>query len=146
MLREPVEGGPSFSFHGSQVGQVAGRDITNVSLTQILDAAEAELNPIEADEETREAGGERPCRAPAPSRPSDKGFSASFGGVGEALASGFDRRGHAFSPRTLPAKGQRKQLSRQWRSARPRQRAGELGEDGQVGMKPDALKPTDPER
>ena len=36
-------------------------------------------------------------------------------------------------------------LSGKRRGSRPRQRAGELGEDGQVGVKLDPIKATDPQ-
>ncbi len=37
-------------------------------------------------------------------------------------------------------------LGHEWRRARSGQRASELGEDRQVGVEPDALKPPDSER
>ena len=55
-LREAAPAGPSFAFHDSPVGQVAGRDIANyVSLTHVLDAAKAQVDQVEASEEDREA-------------------------------------------------------------------------------------------
>ncbi len=55
-LRVAAPSGPSFAFHDSQVGQVAGRDIANyVSFAQVLDAATAEVDRVDASEEDREA-------------------------------------------------------------------------------------------
>ena len=55
-LREPAPSGPSFAFHDSKVGQVAGRDITNdVSFTQVIDSALTKVEQMEADEEDRKA-------------------------------------------------------------------------------------------
>ncbi len=55
-LRESAPSGPSFAFHDSTVAQVAGRDITNyVSFTQVLDAALANVEGMEADDQDRKA-------------------------------------------------------------------------------------------
>jgi hypothetical protein len=40
----------------------------------------------------------------------------------------------------------RENLRGQWGGSRPSEGAGELGEDGQVGVKPNPLKATDTER
>ncbi len=45
-----------------------------------------------------------------------------------------------------PARSRFRHSSRGWHGSRSTQRAGELGEDRQVGVQPDPLKPTDAER
>jgi hypothetical protein len=56
-VADSQSGGPSFNFHHSPVGQVAGRDVVNRvevdSVVVLLDLAETQLERLEGDEDTR---------------------------------------------------------------------------------------------
>lgn len=88
-LGEPAPSGPSFAFHDTTVGQVAGRDITNyVSFTQILDAALTKVEQMEADEQDRKAARDLLNALRSRAAEAGTGMVAGAGGLlaGRALA------------------------------------------------------------